>query len=238
MSQEEHEHVSDYILGELSGEARERLEGRMREDGAFRERVQRLEPLAAMLESLPDAAWETLGDLPSAAAQAPAEALATPSSPRPRARRAAPARPWRRVRRPVLVAAACALLLGAGVGIGVLIEQPGPGAGPTVVLHALAGGRPDELARARMTPTGHMVLTVEHLPVVAAGRFYELWLMNNAHDLVAVASFRVGRDGRAELNVPLPVSSGHYRYLDISLQRASAGPAHSHESVLRAAIPV
>ena len=135
-----------------------------------------------------------------------------------------------------LVAAACALLLGAGIGIGVLIERPGSAGGPTVVLRAVAGPS-SEQATARMTSGGRMVLTVDHLPATAPGRFYELWLMNSDSDLVSVASFRVGSDGKAQLNVPLPVSAARYHYLDISLQHAAAGPAHSGDSVLRAPVP-
>ena len=135
-----------------------------------------------------------------------------------------------------LVAASAALLLGAGIGIGVLIERPGSAAGPTVVLHALTGPSAAR-ATARMTSGGRMLLAVDHLPSTAPGRFYELWLMNSDRDLVSVASFRVGANGRAQLNVPLPVAAGRYHYLDISLQQATAGPAHSGDSVLRAPIP-
>ena len=82
-----------------------------------------------------------------------------------------------------------------------------------------------------------MLLTVEHLPVTAPGHFYELWLMNSTSDLVSVASFNVDAHGRAQLSVPLPVSASRYHFLDISLQQAAAGPAHSGDSVLRAPIP-
>jgi hypothetical protein len=221
MSREPEERISDYLTGELDPGEREELLEQMRRDPALRERVGGLESVAATLESLPREAWETLGERHAPVA-------------RPVAR---PARRMPR-RRMALVAAGCALLLGAGagVGIGVLIERPGSPGGPTVVLHALAGPS-SERATARMTSGGRMVLTVNHLPSTAPGRYYELWLMNSARDLVSVASFRVGSNGKAVLSVPLPVSAARYRYLDISLQRAASGPAHSTDSILQAPIP-
>jgi len=221
MSREPDEQIGDYVLGELDEQERSRLEQRLREDPVLRGRVEGLEEIGSLLESLPGEAWEILGPRP---ARAPVKA-----------RRAAPA--WLRMRLRVgLVAAALALLLGAGIGIGVLIERPGSPSGPTVVLRALAGRPSSDLAVARMASGGRMVLSVKRLPPTGPGGFYELWLMNSVHDLVAVASFRVGADGQAELDVPLPVSASRYRYLDISLQQSSAGPAHSGDSVLRAPI--
>jgi hypothetical protein len=186
--------------------------------------VEGLEAIGSLLESLPSEAWETLGPGPSSVPE--------------RARRRVLAEPRLGLRlRRGLLAGACGLLLAGGIAIGVAIERPGSPSGPTVVLHALVGGQNAERAVARMTTGGRMVLTVERLPPTGAGSFYELWLMNSLHNLVAVASFRVGADGRAELNVPLPVPASRYRYLDISLQQSSAGPAHSGDSVLRAPIP-
>jgi anti-sigma factor RsiW len=212
--------IGDYVLGELDGAERQRLERRLGEEPGLRERVQGLEAIGSMLESLPGEAWEALGERSGSAAQ-PA-----------RGRRAGSGR-----LRLGLAAGVCALMLGAGIGVGVLIERPGATSGPTVILRALAGNAALDRAQARMTAGGHrMVLNVEHLPATAPGEFYELWLMNDARSLVAVASFRVGAGGRAELEVPLPVAASGYRYLDISLQRATAGPAHSGDSVLRAAI--
>jgi len=221
MSREPDERIGDFVLGELSAEERRQLEQRIAADPALRERVAGLEALAGMLESLPGEAWATLG---SAGRPAPEEV-------RPRRRRYAA-----RLRLGSAVAA-LALALGAGIGIGVLIERPASPTGPTVVLHALAGRPSAAEALARMTPGGRMLLSAEHLPATPPGEFYELWLMNNRRSLVAVASFRVGSGGRAQLDVPLPAAPAHYRYLDISLQQAAAGPAHSGDSVLRAPIP-
>jgi anti-sigma-K factor RskA len=218
VSEEPDERIGDYVLGELDAQERRRLEESLAGDPSLRRRVGGLEEIAGLLETLPEDAWETLG-------------------PRPVPARGPRRTPRRRPLRIGLVAAACSLLLGAGIAIGVVIERPGSPSGPTVVLHALAGGQSAERAVARMTPGGRMVLSVQRLPPTGPDSYYELWLMNSLHDLVAVASFRVGADGRAELNVPLPVPASRYRYLDISLQQSSAGPAHSGDSVLRAPIP-
>jgi hypothetical protein len=60
-----------------------------------------------------------------------------------------------------------------------------------------------------------------------------VWLMNSTRDLVAVTSFRVSSAGRARVTVILPVDPRRFRYIDVSLQRAAAGPEHSGDSVLR-----
>jgi len=222
MSREPDERIGDYILGELDQDESRRLDQRLREDPVLRGHVEGLEAISSLLESLPDEAWETLGPRPAPAS----------------VRNSRPAPAWLGMRlRLGTVAAALALLLGAGIGIGVLIERPGSPSGPTVLLRALAGGPSSDLAVARMTAGGRMVLNVKRLPPTGPGYFYELWLMNSRHDLVAVASFRVGADGQAELDVPLPAPASRYHYLDISLQQSSAGPAHSGDSVLRAPIP-
>jgi anti-sigma-K factor RskA len=219
VSDEDDRRIGDYLMGELPPEEREQMERALREQPPLRKRMEGLEAVTSMLESLPDAAWEA------------ARAQSTPpvETRLPRTRLAGRMRP-------ALAAFACVLLLAVGVGIGVLIERPATPTGTAVVLHSLGGRSPSERATARMTASGRMTVSVEDLPATGPHRFYELWLMNSRTSLVAVASFRVDAAGRAELDVPLPVSPSGYRYLDISLQQADAGPAHSGNSVLRAPI--
>jgi hypothetical protein len=40
-------------------------------------------------------------------------------------------------------------------------------------------------------------------------------------------------DGRAEIELPIPVAPSGYRYFDVSLQENNGDPAHSGVSVLR-----
>ena len=50
-----------------------------------------------------------------------------------------------------------------------------------------------------------------------------------------LGAFRVGPDGRADVELPIPVTPSRYRYFDISLQEDNGDPAHSGNSVLRGA---
>jgi anti-sigma factor RsiW len=50
--------ISDYLLGEIAGDDRIRIERRMRIDPAFRDEVERLIPVRDQLRRLPASAWE------------------------------------------------------------------------------------------------------------------------------------------------------------------------------------
>lgn len=222
--------IGDYLLGELDATERAAFERRMAEDPALRTRVERLAPTVVQLDELPDAAWDVVA--------APTE-LAAPRERAPRRRRRlalalAGPRAWG------LATAASIVLLAIGVAIGVGVSGGDDGSpaadGPTVVLAPLGSSPAPARAEARMTGPDRMELTVGDLPPSPAGTYYEAWLLNDADDLVPVASFRVDTSGTAVVAVPLPASADRYRYLDISLQRLDAGTEHSSQSVLRGAL--
>ncbi len=77
-------------------------------------------------------------------------------------------------------------------------------------------------------------IDVSGLEPSGRGRFYELWLLNSADDLVSIASFEVPASGTARVTVPLP---GGYRFVDLSAEPDDGDPAHSGDSVLRGRIP-
>lgn len=233
--------LSDYLLGELDAAARERFEARIAREPELRERVERLAPAVARLESVPEQAWEALPVGVAAGAQAgdgARDGVAADGGAVGRARRWLPRlapRTW------ATAALAALALLGAGVGIGVLIDGDGsggaPGAdGPAIALAPLGSAPVSTSASARMTGPNRMLLTIEDLPPAPAGSYYEAWLLNDPDDLVPVASFSVGADGRAVVEVPLPAAADRYRYLDVSLQRVDGGTEHSSDSVLRGAL--
>jgi len=51
--------------------------------------------------------------------------------------------------------------------------------------------------------------------------------------MIALGSFRIGADERAEVELPIPFPPSRYRYFDVSLQEDNGNPAHSGISVLR-----
>jgi anti-sigma-K factor RskA len=214
--------LSGYLLDDLDPGERERIEQSLAQDGALSSRVRCLAPLVHQLEQLPDDAWAFV-------AEQHADARRTPVR-RPRW--------WQRplAVRPALASTAAAALLAVGVGVGVLLERTPGSSGATVALRALPGELPSAFARARLTDDGHIVLVIRNLPASQPGTYYEAWLMTDTTRLVPVAAFRPGADGNAKIDVPLPAAAAGYRYIDISLQHAGAGTAHSNDSVLRGTI--
>ncbi len=137
--------------------------------------------------------------------------------------------------------AACALALSFLAGS---LTHPRSAAAPAVpagttghvLLSPLVGSLHGARAVAYMAGAQRMELVVSGLPRARPGTYYELWLMSSTTDLVPLASFRVDRAGGARLELVLPADPGSYRFLDVSLQRVSAPPSISTDSVLRGAI--
>jgi hypothetical protein len=87
-----------------------------------------------------------------------------------------------------------------------------------------------------MVGPNRMLLRVDDLPPAPAGSYYEAWLLDGPGRVVPVASFSVGDDGRAVVELPLPAAADRYRYLDVSLQRIDGGAEHSGDSLLRGSV--
>lgn len=225
--------LSDHILGEGDPAQREEAERRIAADPALRERAAELRALSAQLEKLPEAAWvsvreSALRDPLEVPPSTPASSTPPPSA---RTKRRRP-----RLSRAAVGAVAAMLLFAAGLGTGAALwsTRRGEATRATLVLRSLVAGLHAH-GTVRLTATGQLELDVSGLPSTSTGHFYEAWLMSTSSRLVAMASFRVSSTGRAriEISPPAPISS--YRYIDVSLQDAAAGPAHSDDSVLRGA---
>jgi Anti-sigma-K factor rskA len=130
--------------------------------------------------------------------------------------------------------------LAIGFAAGALVNRPGggpaatrPAQAATATLRPLPGQPTTAIAQAQLASAARIVITFTRLPDPGAGRFYEAWLMTSATKLIPVASFRPDARGRARVETNLPAPVDAFRYIDVSLQQASAGPAHSGDSVLR-----
>jgi anti-sigma-K factor RskA len=218
--------IVDYLLGELTPDARAELERRMREDPAFRREVERMRPVVTELEALPPDAWERRGapplpDLPPLPA--------TPADERRPPRRPA----WR----PVAAVAACAALIAAGLGIGALVFGGGDdvATGPAIALAPVgdAGAAASGEARVVSADDGGLRLRVSGLDPSGQGGFYELWLLDGPERLVSLGAFRVPATGATEVTVPLPVDVADFRFVDVSAEPEDGDPGHSGVSVLR-----
>lgn len=221
--------ISSYLLGELDPEAAGSFERRMSGDAVLRDEVERLRPVVERLHELSDEAWAPPEPPPL---ELPSEDGAAPERRRPR---------WRLpilTLRPVAAAVASVLLLAVGVGAGVLVSGGGSGDGGATeqslglsrIDDGPGGAHGSVLVSADRT---RAEVDVRGLEPSGAGRFYELWLLDEDGKTIALGSFRVGAGGRADVQIPIPVQPSRYRYFDVSLQEDDGDPAHSGVSVLR-----
>jgi anti-sigma-K factor RskA len=144
----------------------------------------------------------------------------------------------------VAVGALSALfLLAAGVGVGLQLggDDALTDGGPvqTVQLDAFGEEVPPGASGEVLMTSGdgatsdRMTLDVSGLEQSGDREFYELWLLGEKGELIALGSFRVPPDGSSTIEVPLPVNPERYRYFDISIQPENGDPQHSGRSVLR-----
>lgn len=227
---EARESISSYLLGELDAGEAAALERRLDADPELRAEVERLRPVVARLEQMPAEAWETTQPPPLAM---PAEAAA-PAAPSRRRRSRLPSLTLR----PLPAASLAALLLAIGVAGGLLAGGSGSDA---------SGGRTTDLVLSRIdygpaSAHGDVLVAgdgaqatvdVSGLDPSGFGNFYELWLLDDDGRMISLGSFKVGADGHAAVELPIPVSPLRYRYFDLSLQEDNGNPTHSGVSVLR-----
>ncbi len=234
---ETRDQISSYLLGELDAGEAAAFERQVEADPRLREEVERLRPLVARLEQLPAEVWEAPQPPPLVLPEDAARPA--PTQPEDAAR---PAR-RRRLRlptltlRPLPAAGLVVVLLAVGVAGGLLIGggSAGPEAGATDLVlsridHGPSGAHGDVLVAGDRQ---HARVDVSGLDPSGSGRFYELWLLDEDGRMIGLGAFRVGADGRAEVELPIPVTPSRYRYFDLSLQEDNGDPAHSGVSVLR-----
>ncbi len=235
---EARDQISSYLLGELDPTEAAAFERQIEADPELRQEVERLRPLVARLEGLPAEVWEAPQPPPlvmpeDAVQPSPAQAAAAPPVSRRRLRLPT------LTLRPLPAAGLAAVLLAVGVAGGVLIGGNGGSSGPE------AGATDLVLARIDNGPSGahgdvlvagdqrRARVDVSGLDPSGSDRFYELWLLDEDGRMIALGAFQVGADGRAEVELPIPVTPSQYRYFDVSLQKDNGDPAHSGISVLR-----
>jgi anti-sigma-K factor RskA len=249
MSGDIREHAVEYLLGELSPDAAERFEGEMLSDARLAAEVERLRPVISKLNAVPGEGWAPpeppaldvaaiTGRVASEAPPGPPE----PAGPEPAKRR-------RRFsdrfsfRLPQVAAAALSalLLLAAGTLIGMQLGGEDSPDRPTETLAlSTIGNEVPQDATGEVKLTGvaegggeKAVLDVSGLKPNIAGEFYELWLIGDDGELVALGSFNVEPDGASQIEVPVPVNPGEFRYFDVSIEPDDGSPDHSGRSVLR-----
>jgi len=259
MNEEMRERVVGYLIGDLSPEAAERFEGEMLSDAGLAAEVERLRPAVTRLEAVPADGWEApeppaldlaaiTGSSTAELAEKPAVAeRPVPAEPQAPARPARPKRSFSDLfsfRLPQVAAAtfSALILLAAGTVIGMQLGGDGGStSGPTETLALSTIGNevpPGATGKVKLTGVSEgggdkAVLDVSGLEPNSEGEFYELWLIGDEGELVALASFNVEPDGGSQIEVPVPVNPGKYRYFDVSIEPENGSPDHSGRSVLR-----
>ena len=212
-----------YLLGELGPAETEAFERAMAADATLRDEVERLRPVVTRLERLPADAWQGPTPPPLALPVGADDATRGEATP-PRHRR-------RLVLRPLVAAACAVVLLAAGAGLGFLLDRE-PSPASQLALKPVGDLDPSASGKVSLVSDGVSV-RVSGLKPTGGDQFYELWLLGADKRLVGLGSFRVDDQGRATLNLPLPVDPKSFTYFDLSLEPSDGNPGHSGVSVLR-----
>lgn len=236
--------ISDYLLGEMSESAVAEFEREIAADSELAAEVNDLSEVVTRLDSLPAEAWAPIAPPPLALAalkdEEPVEPVAAEKIQEPKERAGGFGR-WLTDAfsvKPAIAFAAVALFFVAGVGVGTLTgadDDVAPLA-QTIQQATLAPVSEGDAGSgvADVKKDGQVIrLNLSGLPQTPSNKFYEAWLMDPDNGLVAIGTFRVADDGKATLDLPVPVGTDQFPIVDISLQEVNGKPDHSGVSVLR-----
>lgn len=108
-------------------------------------------------------------------------------------------------------------------------------AAPAVSLRRAAAGPSDAAGVVRMVAgqDGRVLLRAHGLRPTGEDRWYELWMVRDARRMTSVGTFRVRADGTVSARFRGGIDPARYPAMDVSLQTAADGLAHSGRSVLR-----
>ncbi|MGK2931585.1 MAG: anti-sigma factor domain-containing protein [Solirubrobacterales bacterium] len=230
MTDETRQRAVTYLLGELGESEAAAFERDLLANPELTALVEQLRPVVGKLEGLPDEAWEPAEPPPLVMPGTAPEAVRTPAASSPR-------RGFRWLRAGAGLAASAAILA-VGVLIGFQLDDSGPSEPApqrTLALDSFgeapagASGKIDLVSSEGDAAT----VDVSGLRPTGDSEFYELWLLGEEGELVALGSFRVEPDGHSRIEVPLPVDPDDYQYFDVSVQPDNGDPGHSGVSVLR-----
>ncbi len=210
--------------------------------------VERLRPVVTRLQAVPEDGWsqpeppalDIAAITGSATASAPSPDLTSEPVAEPQQTRSAkPRRSFSdrfglRLPQVAAVAFSALVLLAAGTVLGMQLgDDSATQLAPTETLALSTIG--DEVpadASGEVKLTGvaegggeKAVLDVSGLSPNADGEFYELWLLGEKGELVALGSFKVEPDGASQIEVPVPVESGRVPATSMSRSnRRTAAP--------------
>ena len=233
MSEDRRQRVVEYLLGEMNEEDARTFAADRRNDPELDRIVGEMEPVIGRLGEVPAEAWDAPEPPPLIMPGLPPDPRPVPAADRATAgRRFA----WPRA---IAVLASAVVILGVGVFIGSRLDSDDPattgGQGRTLALETIGEAPPSAEGRVVLAGSGTdpVTLDVSGLRPTGKNEFYELWLLGEDSELVALGSFRVEPGGETKIEVPLPVDPDDYEYFDVSIQPENGSPDHSGRSVLR-----
>lgn len=144
----------------------------------------------------------------------------------------------------VALAAVAAVLLAFGAGFVVRGGDAGGAdevadarleAAPGVSLRRSGAAPADAAGVARMIGgrDGRVLLRAHGLRPTGEHRWYALWMVRDDGEMVSAGTFRVRADGTVRARFRAPVDPARHPAVDVSIQTAADGEAHSGRSVLR-----
>ncbi|KAA1418233.1 anti-sigma factor [Mumia zhuanghuii] len=144
------------------------------------------------------------------------------------------ARPPRRWRGPVALAAAAVLVVLGAVTVPTLLDDDRP---PTAErqsapLEPVEGAGGGEVVMTSKDDAVGMTITTRGLPQVGDGDYYYAWLFDPSTEKMLALGV-INPDGTASFDLPSDIV-GRYQVVDVSLEQDDGDPSHSVTSVLRA----
>lgn len=239
-----HPDAAAWALGALDRGEAERFQAHLQSCGRCRIAVADFEQVARALAHPPPAV-EPPSDLQARTLASVQHAILSAEKPQPAPAKAR--RWWHWHWNLPVFSAAAALGAAAAAIVTVLVQgpapvqpllmpQPQPQTQTVIPLHAAAGSAASGQATARHTQFGWSIhLTVDHLPPLGPGQFYECWYEGPGNrpghpELITAGTFKLGPGGAASVTMWSAVNLQVFQTMQITAERP--GDAGQHGQVI------
>ena len=220
-----HPEAAGWVLGVLDGFDAERFAGHLRSCPDCQAAVTELSPAARMLHSAAPAEVPPPG-LQARTLASVAQAAATARRDERRSR-------WRGLNVRMLALAA-AVVIAAAVGAGLALSRTPSGEAYTMALRSQSAQHASGQAVVTHTDSGWSIqLTVDHLPDLGKGGFYECWWVGPGNRpghpvLISAGTFTVGPSGSATAHMWTAANPETYKAMQITTETTAGTGQPGH----------